>query len=85
MALLLTIGSPMITDKDNRQKWDKQARDVFDKYVGLLMGVESVEDPQAAADAKLLEYYETVVKPSAPVLSKDKDGKLSVSGLPKGL
>jgi hypothetical protein len=79
MMLLLVMGSPTFGNPSDRRSWNEQSKKVFSQYVNLLMGIEvSQEDMK---EEEMVKFYEEVVKKSAPTMSKDRDGKLSVTGV----
>lgn len=81
LLLLTTIASPFITEDNQRRAWDKESKRVFDEYVALLLGQETI--PVNKEEQILQDFYAKVVKKTAPKLSRGKDGKLTVTGLPK--
>jgi hypothetical protein len=87
LFLLTCLGTPNMIDAENRAKWDKEAKALYSDYVHLLLGLEEADHEKEAEDEKttLMDYYENVVKPSAPVLSRDGQGNLHVKGLPESL
>ncbi len=83
LLLLTTLGSPFITDDSARRTWDKQAKEVFDEYVMLLMGQEAL--PVNKEEARMQKFYAESIQHSKPKLVRNKDGKLAVTDLPKVL
>jgi hypothetical protein len=81
LNLLIALASPFITETTQRRAWDTETKRVFNEYVSLMLGQEVV--PVADEVKFMQEYYAKVVKPSAPTLTRGKDGKLAVTGLPK--
>lgn len=79
MMLLLIMGAPFITDPSHRRSWNEQSKKIYTQFVNLLTGVEvSQEDLQ---EEEMVQFYEEIVKKTKPVMSKDKKGKLSVTGV----
>lgn len=77
--LLLTMGSPMITDASARRTWNEQSQKAYSQYINLLMGIEvPEEDPE---EQRMKDFYENVVKTAQPTLHKDGQGKLFVTGV----
>lgn len=81
LLLLTTLASPFLTEDSQRREWDKESKRVFNEYIALMLGQEVV--PVNREEAILQEYYAKVVKPTKPILTKGKDGKLNVTGIPK--
>lgn len=81
LDLMIAIGTPTIVDAAQRRAWDQQAKEVFEDYVMLSFGHET--KPKDNREEVLQEYYQKVIKPSAPRLYKDKSGKLMATNLPK--
>lgn len=81
LFLLTTIATPSFSEDSGRRAWHKQAKDTFDEYVMLMIGKEEV--PVDTEEAKMQQFYNDVLKNSAPKLSKDQDGKLVVTDLPR--
>lgn len=89
LMLLQTIGTPFITDANDKTTWDSQAKAFYSEYVDALIGRESAPAPedkeaksQAEREAGLRKFYEEVVQKTNPKLSRDGDGRLHVAGLP---
>lgn len=82
LPLLTAIGSPSITDPAMRSQWDRQAKKIFDDYVALLCGEEISESDRE--EKELIEFYETHIKKSKPVLSGNSKSKgpLVLSNIP---
>lgn len=81
LALMIAMGTPVISDASQRRTWDQTAKDTFDTYVLMLLGFEG--KPENLQEQRMMDFYQKVIKPSAPVLKKDKTGKLWVENLPK--
>lgn len=81
LSLLIALGSPMFSDDSQRRIWDKEAKNTFDEYLMLMLGKEGL--PEDSEEARMQEYYDKVLKNSAPKLRKDSEGKLVVTDLPK--
>ena len=81
LQLLIAHASPALADDNARRTWDKLVNGTFNEYVALLLG----EDGPIInhEEVHMQEFYDKVVKDTAPVLKKDKSGKLTVTGLPK--
>lgn len=79
------MGTPFISDDNKRREWDGQAKDIFDQYVSLLFGHESitVKSTKATQEDMMRDFYETRVKPYKPKMYKDENGKIKVTDLPK--
>lgn len=90
LTLLLAIGTPFITDPDNKKAWDTQAKKIYSDYVDALVGrvsqsaeEESEEQSQTQREESLRKFYQEVIQNTAPKLSRDGQGVLHVTGLPK--
>lgn len=81
LALMIAMGTPVISDSAQRRTWDQTAKDTFDTYVMMLLGYEG--KPENLQEQRMLQFYERVIKKSSPILRRDKSGKLSVKNLPK--
>lgn len=77
--LLLIMGSPVFHNASDRRNWNEQSKKIYSQYVNMLMGNEiSEEDLQ---EEEMLSFYENVVKATKPIMSKNSEGKLSVTGV----
>lgn len=87
LMLLQTIGTPMFSSEEASRKWSKKAGRIFDEYLSGLFGVPDIglkeEEREEAEQEQLLEFYNKVVKPSKVKLSRNGEGKLTATGLPK--
>jgi len=87
LLFLQTLGTPNFIDEETKRKWSRRASNIFDEYLALLFNVpfvpDDTEEREEEEKARKLEYYEKVVKPSAPRLSRDGEGRLIVTSLPK--
>jgi len=87
----MTLGTPFIAEEASKKLWDDKARQIYSEYVSSLYGQEYVaqkESEEAAQDQKqreegLIKFYEEVIKIAKPKLSRDGQGMLHVTGLPK--
>lgn len=91
LTLLMTLGTPFITEEASKKLWDDKAREIFSEYVSSIYGQEFLlkeeEDLEALSQKEkeegLRKFYDEVVKNTQPKLSRDGQGSLHVTGVPK--
>lgn len=81
LALLTAIATPTFSEDSGRRAWEKQAKTTFDEYIMLMLGKEEL--PEDKEETKMQKFYDEVIKNSSPKLSKDSEGKLIATDLPR--
>lgn len=80
MFAMATTSSRSHDNANDARKWSTAVKSVFNSFVSLLFGMEP--DEKSQEEQELIEFYERVVKPSKVIITKDRKGKLTATGIP---
>lgn len=81
MVMLMTLTNPTIQDPAKYREWSGSIKGLWTQYLSMLLNVELPEHTKK--EVEMLEYYQNTMKHAKLKLSKDKAGKLKLSGLEK--
>lgn len=79
MLMLLTLTAPDIADNGKRREWAAVVKNSWTQLLGLIFHIRV--DEFSDKEKEMLDYYEKYMKNSKLALSKDKKGRLQVSGV----